>query len=230
MFTGTVITIGVVVVLDAAVKIQCRTARSRTARQESTVILQANTICKDGKMPQAHVGSTLFSYRSKYRRRSSAVQDSVTKSISTRNTKQKKRRRTSDALHVPANDGGLAALWERSEEPHRTTSAVDSSTKVSSKIRAMIIIARLGVHDKATSSRSKRIANAFVSGIGISGMFAALVGALFGTWLDETRRDSAQEGYMFVFWDKSDPFEDEGEEREEYYAPMRESGIFLFCD
>lgn len=64
-----------------------------------------------------------------------------------------------------------------------------------------------------------RVIHAFVSMIGILGMFAAVTGALFGPWIAEGEED--EDG--FQFWDtcEGEYGKETGCEREEQYRLLR---------
>jgi hypothetical protein len=89
-------------------------------------------------------------------------------------------------------------------------------------------VARLGLY-RGHGRRRARAAYAAVSAVGVMGMFAAIVGAMLGVWLDEACEDGDEED-GFSYWDDGewDLDGDLGWEREEHYAGMREVGGLLY--
>jgi hypothetical protein len=99
---------------------------------------------------------------------------------------------------------------------------------VSARSRMEMTVARLGLY-RGHGRRRARAAYAAVSAVGVMGMFAAIVGAMLGVWLDEACEDGDEED-GFSYWDDGewDLDGDLGWEREEHYAGMREVGGLLY--
>jgi hypothetical protein len=108
-------------------------------------------------------------------------------------------------------------------------------SNVSTQARVETSIARLGSYRGRVRKRDGWVF-AGVSGIGIVGMFSAIVGAMIGLWLDEASED-ADDGDHFCFWEEAtshgnerSDIDDIGAEREEHYSNMRAAGCLLYSD
>lgn len=98
---------------------------------------------------------------------------------------------------------------------------------VSDQARIEMRITRAGEY-RGRSPGLSRVSYALVSGVGVMGMFAAIVGSMLGVWLDETT-DESDDGDSYCFWDDGewDVDDDAGWEREQHYAGMRELGSLM---
>jgi hypothetical protein len=97
---------------------------------------------------------------------------------------------------------------------------VDPAKSVSGHTLTLLTLARLRAH-KGPLSHRHRLAQALVSSVGIVGMFAAIVGAMLGLWLDEAG-DSDEDGDDgFRYWDVSDSGPHDSAAREEQYLLLR---------
>lgn len=98
---------------------------------------------------------------------------------------------------------------------------------VSDQSRIEMRVAKVGEY-RGRSPGLSRVSYALVSGVGVMGMFAAIVGSMLGVWLDETT-DESEDSDGYCFWDDGewDIGGDVGWEREQHYAGMRELGSLL---
>jgi hypothetical protein len=97
---------------------------------------------------------------------------------------------------------------------------VDPTSSVSGHTQALLTLARLRAH-KGPASHRHRLAQALVSAVGIVGMFAAIVGAMLGLWLEEAgdSDDDGEDG--FRYWDVSESGPHDSAAREEQYLLLR---------
>jgi hypothetical protein len=96
------------------------------------------------------------------------------------------------------------------------------------QFRLEITVAKLGLY-KGRGNPASTVVYAVVSTIGVMGMFAAIVGAMLGVWLDDASADADDED-RYSYWDNGE-WDIEGElgwEREYYYSGMREVGCLLY--
>lgn len=114
----------------------------------------------------------------------------------------------------------ISAQWSFEIQPLDTR-------RVSAQARIEMRIAKAGVY-RGLSPGVSRFANAFVSGLGVMGMFSAIVGSMLGVWLDETADHSDDsDGYCYWDYEEWDVDGDVGWEREQHYAGMRELGSLI---
>lgn len=110
----------------------------------------------------------------------------------------------------------LSAPWGR-----------DTVGRVHDRAQAELTVARLAAF-RGSGTATARGAHAFVSALGVLGMFAAIVGAMLGLWLDEAGDGDDDDADGFCYWE-SDMDADDGAEREAHYGVMR-LGEYLSLD
>lgn len=120
---------------------------------------------------------------------------------------------------------GMYSEQQSQSQPRR--SERNEEQLVSTQARIEMTVARLGI-ERGKKRLPKRGVFAAVSGIGVVGMYAAIVGAMLGVWLDEVSED-ADDADGYSYWDCGEGADNEaGWEREDHYAGMREVGGQLY--
>lgn len=130
---------------------------------------------------------------------------------------------------LPLDLGDISGADSRPAKPLQEKALVESNDdqRVSTQARVEMTVARLGI-GRAKGKLQKRGVFAAVSGMGVIGMYAAIVGAMVGVWLEEVNED-ADDDDGFSYWDNiEDTEEDMGRERERHYGGMREVGGLLY--
>jgi hypothetical protein len=151
--------------------------------------------------------------------------------------------RSDRSIVVVGTGGRAAAAMREVERPKASGEAAASRWRMQANIvdistlaRVEISMAKLGSHRGSGKGRNGWL-YAAVSGVGIVGMFAAIVGAMIGLWLDEASEDGEEED-QFCYWDVADgeietsagPIAAVGAEREEHYMQMRAAGGLFYSE
>jgi hypothetical protein len=151
--------------------------------------------------------------------------------------------RSERSIVVAGTGARAAAAMREGERPKASVEAAANRwmlqaniVDISTVARVEISMAKLGSHRGSGKGRNGWL-YAAVSGVGIVGMFAAIVGAMIGLWLDEASEDGEEED-QFCYWDVAEAEIETsaglvaavGAEREEHYMQMRAAGGLLYSE